>query len=171
MLLQEPFVRGRTFEETLLDLPGGPLDQREHQRVGVVGDASQVDHADNVPGRGIGDRDRGTGQPRQRVGEVFPALDQCRTVPLERSADRVRADLLFAVHEARGELNAVEQADRGVVTRSPGDDLSPLVGQNQADPGAFEVAPHPVDHRSGCPAEPATVVNVIVVGHGEPVVP
>ena len=55
-----------------------------------------------------------------------------------------------------------------MVSRPAGQDPGPLIGQQEPDPGAVQVAPHLVENRSGCPAEPATVIYVSVVGHLEP---
>jgi hypothetical protein len=97
VFLQDPFIERRVFKETLLDLPGSPLDEREHQRAGTLGGARQVDHPDQPPGRGIGDGDSRTGQPRQSVSEMLVPLHQRRTTPGDRRADRVRTDLFFPV--------------------------------------------------------------------------
>ena len=94
---------------------------------------------------------------------------QSRAAACDRGADRVRADLLFPVAEAGGELDAVEPACRVVVGHPAGEDPGPLIGQQQPDPGAVQVAPHLVENRSGCPAEPTAVIYVTVVGHLEPV--
>jgi hypothetical protein len=61
---------------------------------------------------------------------------QCRAAACDRRAYRVRADLLFPVPEAGGELDAVEQACRAVVGRPAGEDPGPLIGQQEPDPGA-----------------------------------
>jgi hypothetical protein len=94
---------------------------------------------------------------------------QCQATARDRRADRVRADLLFPVPEAGGEVNAVEQPCRVVVGRPAGQDPGPLIGQQKPNPGVpSRSPPHLVENRSGCPAEPATVIYVGVVGHLEP---
>jgi hypothetical protein len=147
------------------------LDEREHQRAGIVGSAGHVDYPDDPPGRGIGDGDRRAGQPCQGVSEMFLADHQCWTAACDRRADRVRADLLFPVPVAGGELDTVEQAGRVVVGHPAGENPSPLIGQEEPDPRAVQVVPYPVEHWSGCPAEPTTIIQVSVVGHLEPVRP
>ena len=166
--MQYPFLGGGIVQETLPDLPGGTLDKREHQRAGIIGGARHVDYPDNPPGGWIGNGDRRAGQPRQGVSEMFLAGHQCRATACDRRADRVRADLLFPVPEAGGEVNAVEQPCRVVVGRPAGQDPGPLIGQQKPNPGAVQVTPHLVENRPGCPAEPAMVIHVSVVGHLEP---
>ena len=77
----------------------------------------------------------------------------------EMIIDRVRREILAS--------SAVEQACRVVVGRPAGEDRGPLIGQQEPDLGTVQIVPHLVENRSGCPAEPATVIYVTVVGHLE----
>src|SRR4029077_16138384 len=74
----------------------------------------------------------------------------------------------FRFPEAGCGLTGVEQPCRVVVGHPAGQYPGPLIGQQKPNPGAVQVTPHLVENRSGCPAEPATVIYVSVVGHLEP---
>ena len=40
-----------------------------------------------------------------------------------------------------------------MVGHPAGENPGPLIGQEEPDPGAVQVVPHPVEHWPGCPAE------------------
>jgi hypothetical protein len=161
-------TRVQALSETMADLPGGALGEREQQRVEVLGGAGQVDHADHLS-RSVGDGGGGARHRSQGVGEMFGPGHHRRRLLRNRGADRVGPYQALAVQETGRELDAIEPGQDAGVGGPPVDDQAAHVGEQQTHARTFEFIGHLVQDRGRGPAQRSVIVEIRLIGHLEAV--
>ena len=116
----------------------------------LLGQAGEVERADDGSGDGVEDGNSGAGESAEAACVVFRATHQRRLPGLEGCADSVGSRVFFAVAVAGGKADVVEhplQAAIGCGTRE-----YDAVGRGEDDADRFgdEVVGELVDHRPGC---------------------
>src|SRR6516162_7154397 len=164
-LLQEyvdvPAAAGR--DQGLGDLVGGGLDQRDHQRVGVLAPAGQVDHAHRLAGDRVVDRHPGAAEAVQVFRVVLVPEHVGGPARLQRGADAVGADPLLGVAEAGGQLDAVQGPLQVVVPGQPSQHQPVGVGQDDADRLAAQFLVQLAQHRFRAADQPGLQVGFVQV--------
>ena len=120
------------------DLPGGPVDERQHERVEVRGCARQVEHADQLP-VGIGDRAGCARRPAQGIGEVLWSRDHGRTRLQDRGPDGVGPGMILVIQRARRQFDLVQQAEHVALAGPSADDVAAGIRQQDPDARAFQL--------------------------------
>ncbi len=164
LLEQVDVPAGAGRDQGLGDLVGRGLDQGQHQRVGVLAPAGQVDHADGLAGGRVVDRDARAAELLEVLGVVLVPEHVGRAARFQRGADAVGADAGLGVAEAGGQHDAVEGAFQVVVRGQPGQDEPVGVGQDDADGLAVELLVQVPQDRAGAARQPGLQVGFVQVG-------
>ena len=117
--------------------------------MGVPGPADEAHDPDDLRAVGVRDGRRRKRHPGQRLDEVLAAVDHRCEVPCERGADRVGAGVVPAVDGAGRDVDAVELRPEAWLGYPSVNDVTPLVGQQDAHAGVGEIVSQLIEDRPG----------------------
>ena len=174
LLKQHLVAVARRRGQGLVDLVGGGLDERDHQRVGVTPPAGQVDHPDGLAGYGILDRHPGAGHALEVLGVVLVPEHVGGPARLQRGPDAVGAHDFLGIGEPWRQHDRIQVPFQVTVTGEPEEHEAGRVGEQDADRLALQLLVQVPQHRLGGAGQHrfqvggAQVIQVEMVGCDSP---
>lgn len=153
------------FLQAARDLPGRIEHDGQHELVGVLVPARQVQDALEPAGDRVDERGAHAGQRLEHLVEVLTAGDHHRAAELDHRAERVRAHHVLAVESTGHGHHPVEGRVQVPLPHPTSEDAGLRVGDDDARDRSRQLLGQAVQHRTHHVEEPGAALARVIHGH------